>query len=31
MIPWEREAYIAITNAYVKEENDRIKQLQNKS
>jgi hypothetical protein len=30
MLPWEREIYIAMLVDYVKEENERIKRLNNK-
>lgn len=30
MLPWEREVYIAMLIEFIKEENDRIKQLNNK-
>jgi hypothetical protein len=30
MLPWEREIYIAMLVDYVKEENDRIKKLNNR-
>ena len=30
MIPWEREIYVSLLIKYVQEENERIKQEQNK-
>jgi hypothetical protein len=30
MIPWEREIYIAMLIEYIKEENQRVKELNNK-
>ena len=30
MLPWEREVYIAILIEYIKEENEKIKQLNSK-
>lgn len=30
MLPWEREVYIAMLIEYVKEENEKAKQLNNK-
>jgi hypothetical protein len=30
MLPWEREVYVAMLVEYVKEENDRIKQVNSK-
>ena len=30
MLPWEREVYIAMLIEYIKEENEKIKQLNNK-
>jgi hypothetical protein len=30
MIPWEREIYIAMLIEYIKEENQKIKELNNK-
>jgi 3-methyladenine DNA glycosylase AlkD len=30
MLPWEREVYIAMLIEYIKEENERTKQLNNK-
>jgi len=30
MLPWERQIYIAMLNEHVKEENERLKQQQNR-
>ena len=30
MLPWEREIYITQLESYIKEENDRIREMQNK-
>jgi len=30
MIPWEREIYLTLLTEHIKEENDRIKDQQNK-
>ena len=30
MIPWEREIYVAMLNAHIKEENERIRQQEQK-
>jgi hypothetical protein len=30
MIPWEREIYVTLLNAHIKEENERIRQEENR-